>query len=129
MIISRNAALIDRNDREAPDLVRFADGLKELHRLGTTSYESLSDAFQDHLRTGRRLFGSPMGMIVRAEADTTALLAVDGDTPAVSPRSAHRMESPIMLGGEMVATLSFSSGPERAERDLSPEEHGLSEVM
>src|SRR5260370_42191750 len=109
MIISSNAALIDRNDCGAPEFARFADGLKELHRLGTTSYESLSDAFQDHLRSGRRLFGSPMGMIVRAEGDTTALLAVDGDTPAVSPRSAHRMESRIMLGGGMVATLTLSS--------------------
>src|SRR5260370_24153109 len=125
-----------RNDREASALDRFADCLKELHRLSTTSYESLGDAFQDHLRTGRRLFGSPMGMIMRAEAEATgiqktgtcqrtstgiqetccqAILAVDGDTPDVWPGSAPCVQTPIMLGKEMWATLSFSSAPERVE--------------
>ncbi|HEY6392410.1 MAG TPA: EAL domain-containing protein [Bryobacteraceae bacterium] len=56
---------------EPPDIARFADHLKELHRLSTTAYESLSDAFQDHLSTGRRLFGSSMEMIVREEGDAT----------------------------------------------------------
>src|SRR5258708_13954036 len=97
MTISHSAALIDRNDREAPELARFADRLKELHRLSTTSYESLSDAFQDHLRTGRRLFGLSMGMIVRAGGDMTEILAVDGTTPDVSHSGARCIETPIML--------------------------------
>ena len=79
MTSSSNASLIGRNDIEAPELARFADRLKELHRLSTTSYESLSDAFQDHLRTGRRLLALSMGTITRAERDATEILAVDAD--------------------------------------------------
>src|SRR5437016_7218528 len=56
---------------EPPGIARFADHLKELHRLSTTAYDSLSDAFQDHLTTGRRLFGSSMEMIVREDGNTT----------------------------------------------------------
>src|SRR6266852_5442764 len=129
MTISRSAALIDWNDIEAPDLARLADRFKELHRLSTTSYESLSDAFQDHLGAGRRLFGLSTGMIMRAEKDTTEILSVDGDTPDVSPGTTPCIETPIMLGTEMFATLSFSSAPEHVERVFSAEENELIELM
>src|SRR5260370_37139028 len=109
MTISRSAALIDRNDREAPELARFADRLKELHRLSTTSYESLSDVFQDHLRTGRRLLGLSMGMIARAGGDATEILAVDGDTPDVSAGTPPPIQTPIMLGMEQFATPTLPS--------------------
>jgi diguanylate cyclase (GGDEF)-like protein len=92
---------------EPPEIASFADRLKELHRLSTTSYDSLSDAFQDHLSTGRRLFGPSMGMIVREKGDTTAILG-----------------TPIMLGTEIFATLSFSD-----ERTVSPEETELLQMM
>ncbi len=129
MTISRSAALIDQNDREAPELARFADRLKELHRLSTTSYESLSDAFQDHLRTGRRLFGLSMGMIVLAGGNRTEILAVDGDTPDVSAGTPPHIQTPIMLGMEMFATLSFSSAPKHVERVFSTEENELLGLM
>src|SRR5258708_35597314 len=129
MTISRNAALLERNDREAPELARLADRFKELHRLSTTSYESLSDAFQDHLRTGRRLFGLSMGMIARAGGDATEILAVDGDTPDVSAGTPPHIQTPIMLGMEMFATLSFSSAHEHVERVFSAEENELIGLM
>jgi diguanylate cyclase (GGDEF)-like protein len=119
-----NAALIDRNDREAPELARFAERLKELHRLSTTSYESLSDAFEDHLRTGRGLFGSSVGTITRVERDTMAIPAVDGGTPDLTPGSAPFLETPIMLGTEVFGTLSFS-----VKRICSAEENELIELM
>jgi diguanylate cyclase (GGDEF)-like protein len=92
---------------EPPDIARFADGLKELHRLSTTSYDSLNDAFQDHLRIGRRLFGRSMEMIVREEGGTTAIPG-----------------TPIMLGTEIFGTLGFSG-----ERTFSPEEAELLQMM
>jgi diguanylate cyclase (GGDEF)-like protein len=92
---------------EPPEIASLADRLKELHRLSTTSYDSLSDAFQDHLSTGRRLFGPSMGMIVREKGDATAILG-----------------TPIMLGTEIFATLSFSD-----ERTFSPEETELLQMM
>jgi diguanylate cyclase (GGDEF)-like protein len=94
-------------NREPLELARFADHLKELHRLSTTSYDSLSDAFQDHLSAGRRLFGPSMGIIVREKGDTTAILG-----------------TPIRLGTELFATLSFSD-----ERTVSPEETELLQMM
>ena len=129
MTSSSNASLIGRNDIEAPELARFADRLKELHRLSTTSYESLSDAFQDHLRTGRRLLAMSMGTITRAERDATEILAADGDRPDLSPANAPCIETPIMLGTEMFATLSFYSAPAHVERVLSTEENELIELM
>src|SRR5260221_12373410 len=129
MTISGSAALIDRNGIETPELARIADRLKELHRLSTTSYESVSDAFQDHLRTGRRLFGSSMGMIVRAGEDTTEILAVDGDTPDFSHGAPPHIQVPIMLRTETFATLSFYSAPAHVERVLSSEENDLIKLM
>ena len=113
---------------EPLELARFVDHLKELHRLSTTSYDSLSDAFQDHLSTGRRLFGSSMGMIVRAGEDTTEILAVDGDTPYVSHGAPPHIQVPIMLGTETFATLSFYSAPAHVER-VSSEENDLIKLM
>src|SRR5258706_952886 len=117
MTISGRAALIDRNGIETPELARIADRLKELHRLSTTSYESLSDAFQDHLRTGRRMLGLSMGTIMRVERDATEILALDGNTPDVSPGGAPCIETPILLGTEMFPTLSFFSRPGHVQRD------------
>src|SRR5882762_1175372 len=119
MTNSRNAALIGRSEIEAPELARFVDRLKELHRLSTTSYESLSDAYKDHLRTGRGLLGLSLGMISRAERDTTEILAVDGDTPDFSHGAPPHIQVPIMLGTETFATLSFYSAPAHVERVLS----------
>jgi diguanylate cyclase (GGDEF)-like protein len=109
---------------EPPEIAPLADRLKELHRLSTTSYDSLNDAFQDHLRTGRRVFGASTGLIQRTEGPAAAILAVDGNTPALTPGTELFVKAPIMLGTEIFATLSFS-----VERIFSPEEHELIGLM
>jgi len=87
---------------EPPDIARFADGLKELHRLSTTSYDSLSDAFQDHLRTGRRLFGSSMEMIVRDEG--VAALSFS-DERSLSPEETELLQ---MMARSLERTIEQS---------------------
>jgi len=91
-----------------------ADRLKELHRLSTTSYESLNDAFRDHLRTGRRLFGLSKGMITRAEEAA-------GTVPCIA--------TPIIVESETFAMLSFSSPHSNVERIFSAAENELIELM
>src|SRR5882757_7979189 len=99
----------------------MTNSCKELHRLSTTSYESLTDAFQDHLKTGRRLFGISTGSIMRGER---AILAVDGDMTAVA---GSYIATPIIVESETFATLSFSSTPPHAERIFSSAENELIE--
>jgi hypothetical protein len=89
---------------------------KELHRLSTTPYESLSHAFQDHLITGRRMFGLSAGSIMQGEKD---ILAEDGD--AAVPAGLC-IATPIIVESELFATLSFSSGPAPGDRIFSSAE-------
>jgi diguanylate cyclase (GGDEF)-like protein len=129
MTISSNAALIERDDRELVEIARFADRLRDLHRLSTTSYDSLQDAFQDHLRTGRRWFGWPTGLIVQTEGCRTTILAADGDQPEPTSGNAPCIKTPIMLGTETFATLSFSSAAGHVEWVSSTEQNELIELM
>jgi len=46
---------------------RFAQELKQLHRLSTTSYATLQPAIEDHLETGCRLFRLPVGALLQVE--------------------------------------------------------------
>jgi diguanylate cyclase (GGDEF)-like protein/PAS domain S-box-containing protein len=46
---------------------RFAEQLKQLHRLSTTNYVTLDQAFEDHLRTGCQLFDLPIGLLLQVE--------------------------------------------------------------
>ncbi len=100
-------------------LCNLADHWKELHRLSTTSYETLSDAFQDHLRTGRRLFKLSEGTIRREEEDS----------PEISAGSGPRIETPIVVESETFATLSFSSPSANVARTFSGAEKELIELM
>jgi len=121
MTISCNPALIHH---ERPEIFPLTDRLKELHRLSTTSYDSLSDAFQDHLRSGRCLFDASTGLILRTQEGVTTILAVDGNTLDLTPGTEPFLDAPIMLGTEIFGKLSFS-----AERIFSPEEHELIGLM
>ena len=56
----------------------LAEQLKQLNRLSTTRYDSLDQAFEDHLKTGCRLFGLPIGMILQAEGDAGIVRAAHG---------------------------------------------------
>jgi diguanylate cyclase (GGDEF)-like protein/PAS domain S-box-containing protein len=60
------------------ELAHFAEQLKQLNRLSTTRYDSLEQAFDDHLKTGCLLFGLPMGAILQADGDAGIIRAVRG---------------------------------------------------
>ena len=75
------AALHEAEERlsmKSMELAQFAEQLKQLHRLSTTSYPALERAFDDHLRTGCRLFGLAVGMILRVEGGAAVVHAVHG---------------------------------------------------
>src|ERR1700693_673307 len=71
-------------DQESPlssrslQLARFAEQLKQINRLSTNPYDSLEQAFEDHLKTGCQLFGLPIGMILQAEGDAGVIRAAHG---------------------------------------------------
>ena len=65
---------------------RFAEQLKQLHRLSTTHYATLDQAFEDHLRTGCRLFELPIGLLLQVEGSHGLIQASYGAGELV-PRS------------------------------------------
>ena len=85
--------------RGGPDeLARFAEQLRQLHRLSARWYESLDEAFEDHLKTGCSLFGLTGGMVVE----------VNGSGPVA--RAVHGMDHPLRgevlpLGSELRRTV------------------------
>jgi PAS domain S-box-containing protein len=62
------------------DASRFAQQLKQLHRLSTTSYLTLQEALQDHLETGCRLLGLPIGTLLQVDGFQAIVLASHGLT-------------------------------------------------
>jgi diguanylate cyclase (GGDEF)-like protein/PAS domain S-box-containing protein len=142
---------------------RFAEQLKQLHRLSTTSYVTLDQAFEDHLRTGCQLFDLPIGLLLRVEgthaliqashgaselpAGSTVLLretradTIEGRlrTVIVSAKASPEGQlhpafetyigSPVWLGAELFATLSFSSPYTGAARVFSAADRELIELM
>ena len=57
---------------------RYAEQLKQLHRLSITRHHSLDQALEDHLATGCRLFRLPVGMILQVQGDSGKVRAVVG---------------------------------------------------
>jgi diguanylate cyclase (GGDEF)-like protein/PAS domain S-box-containing protein len=153
---------------------RFAEHLKQLHRLSTTNYATLSEAFEDHLRTGCRLFDLPIGLLLQVEGgrgriqashgapELVSTLFQAGDlqpgatillspeipqhsiegrlrTVTVSAQPSHGsplqpafetyIGTPVWLGAELFATLSFSSPYTGAARAFSTEDRELIELM
>jgi PAS domain S-box-containing protein len=56
-------------------LVNFSSNLKQLHRLNTTTYQSVTDLFTDHLRAGCHVLHLPVGIISEIEGDTYRILS------------------------------------------------------
>lgn len=48
-------------------LLAFSEQLKQIHRLGTQSYESYDELFEDFLRTGMEIFDMETGVIGRLD--------------------------------------------------------------
>jgi diguanylate cyclase (GGDEF)-like protein/PAS domain S-box-containing protein len=69
-----------RHSANSVQLDNFAEQLKQLNRLSTTAYESLDQALEDHLKTGCRLFGLPIGIILQADREVGVVRASIGST-------------------------------------------------
>ena len=145
-------------------LNRFAEQLKQLHRLSTTNYVTLEQAFEDHLRTGCQLFDLPIGLLLQVQGShgliqasyvasdlqpgATILLlretrahTIEGRlrtvtvsakaSPDGQPQPAFEtyIGTPVWLGAELFATLSFSSPYTGATRDFSTADRELIELM
>ena len=67
----------DDRDR-SHQLAHFAGQLKQLNQLSTTRYDSLEQAFEDHLKTGCQVFGLPIGVILQTEGDRGIIRATLG---------------------------------------------------
>ncbi len=141
----------------------FAEQLKQLHRLSTTTYGTLDQALEDHLRTGCRLFHLPIGLLLQVEGSNGLIEASHGApefhpgatiplretrarsieerlrtttisklaSPQGQPQPAFEtyIGTPVWLGTELFATLSFSSRYNGAGRDFSASDRELIELM
>jgi len=153
----------DPGPQKSGESSRFAEQLKQLHRLSTTSYVSLEQALQDHLQTGCRLFHLPVGVLLqvngldgvvqvshgaeglkcgdsiplwhtRAHNVNARLRTVTVSEPAVAgkgPRTEFEtyIGTPIWLGPELFATLSFSGPFRGVARSFSHVDCELLELM
>ncbi len=147
----------------ATDSDRFAEQLRQLHRLSTARYATLEEALRDHLRTGCELFDLPQGWLLQVDGNhglvqashgspefhpgATFLLpethanSVEGrlrtvvlSQPATSggqsvPAFEAYLGTPVWLGAELFATLSFSSPNTSVARDFQPSDRELIELM
>ena len=103
----------------APQSPHFALQLKQLSRLSTTHYDSLEQAFDDHLKTGCQLLGLPIGTILQAQGDFAIVLAARGSA-GLSPGGKLRLsDTPCMRVADRLRTLTFSSTGQEGE--LRPE--------
>jgi diguanylate cyclase (GGDEF)-like protein/PAS domain S-box-containing protein len=153
---------------------RFAEQLKQLHRLSTANYVTLEQALRDHLETGCRLFHLPVGVLLQVEGGhpmqgghptqgfnglVQASFGAEGLKGAVIPlwqTRAHSIASrlrtvtasepvgggggprsefetyigtPVWLGSELFATLSFSEPFDGSARIFSHSDRELIELM
>ncbi|MGP0076504.1 MAG: EAL domain-containing protein [Bryobacteraceae bacterium] len=155
------AAFQNTNHLALGESGRFAEQLKQLHRLSTTSYFTLEQALKDHLETGCRLFHLPVGVLfqvdgfnglvlashgvddlkspvplwqTRAYAVNSRLRTVTASEPGL-PGGGPRREfetyigTPVWLGSELFATLSFSGPFDGSSRTFSNSDWELIELM
>ena len=133
---------------------RFTHHLKQLHRLSTTSYDSVEQVFADYLETGCRVFGLPAGFVLQLDGDSGVVRAVHGPVqdlardrcvPLSGTHSAsvtarlrtvtvcsHReiyIGTPILLDSELYGTLAFCSSDATVPREFSREEREIAELM
>ncbi len=147
----------------ATDTDRFAEQLRQLHRLSTTRYPTLDEALRDHLRTGCQLLDLPLGLLLRVEGnhglvqashgspefhpgstillDETRVNSIEGRLRTVAVSRQARPDgasgaafetylgTPVWLGAELFATLSFSSPFTGVARDFQTFDRELIELM
>ena len=66
-------------------LANFTSNLKQLHRLNTSSYNSLEERFADYLETGCQILGFTTGIISQIDDQIYTILAVTSDLEYLKP--------------------------------------------
>jgi diguanylate cyclase (GGDEF)-like protein/PAS domain S-box-containing protein len=74
----RPALLEEAGKAKPSESSRFAEQLKQLHRLSTTSYVTLEQALDDHLKTGCQLFHLPVGVLLQVDGGNAVIQASHG---------------------------------------------------
>ena len=57
---------------------RLKAGLKQLHRLSTTNYDTLDQVFSDYLKTGCDVFRTQLGVLLQVDNGDTVVRAIHG---------------------------------------------------
>ncbi len=112
-----------------------AEHVRRLHRLSAARYESLDQAFDDHLQAGCDLLGLPAGAILELKGSTYIVRAAEG-SPGVSvgcevalEDSAGHISAPISAGSERYGVLCFSDPRACAPRDFSATDQEIVELL
>jgi diguanylate cyclase (GGDEF)-like protein/PAS domain S-box-containing protein len=66
-------------------LVQFAESLKQVHRLNTTEYKTLTERFNACLEVGTQTLGMTTGVLSQIEGDIFRICAVKSDLPDFEP--------------------------------------------
>src|SRR5689334_83878 len=120
MSISHGLAVAHEDDREAShNLARYAEQLKQLNRLSTTRYESLEQAFEDHLKTGCQLFGLPIGMILQVEGDAGIVRSVRGSADLTAGAKLRLSATPCARVADRLRTVTSTNAS--ANQELRPQ--------
>ena len=131
MSLSPDFVLSDHAFHASAELALLAEHWKQLHRLSTTRYDSLEEAYQDHLRTGCRLFGLQKGAILRTEGDSRTVIAaykVADRSRTVEGAESATFEVPVFVGGATFGVLCLCS-PLNPARSLSAGEKEVLGLM
>jgi diguanylate cyclase (GGDEF)-like protein/PAS domain S-box-containing protein len=100
-----------QRDQTASELARTNAHLRQLHRLSTTSYESLEDLVRDYLRTGCRIFGLAAGRLAPLGPDpviTFSAPETPGESCPAQP-ACLSISAPVRVGHEIYGQLEFYS--------------------
>ena len=79
--VEQAESVLEPESQSAPEsrqAARFAEQWRQLNRLATSSYDSLEQAFEDHLRVGCRLLDLPIGVILQVEGSQALVRAAWG---------------------------------------------------
>src|SRR5579862_6600007 len=117
---SQGFAPAPQDDRDpSHQLAHFAEQLKQLNRLSTTRYDSLEQAFDDHLKTGCQLFGLPIGMILQIEGDRGIIRASHGSADLQPGARLRLSATPCARVSDRLRTVTCSSA--NGNQELRPE--------
>jgi diguanylate cyclase (GGDEF)-like protein/PAS domain S-box-containing protein len=128
--VTRRRRAEQQRDRSASELARFSTQLRQLHRLSTTSYDSLENLIRDHLRTGCDVFGLTVGRLVPAGTEAPIVHCQEGSScnGECETNLCSSIRTSVRVDRELFGELCFCShdGP---PRDFSSHETEIIELM